>query len=43
MTGIMNDWAMSMIEDNLETPRDPSSVHALRESSKHGQEDKVKM
>ena len=25
-TGIMNDWAMSVIEDNLATPRDPSSV-----------------
>ena len=40
MTGIMSDWAMSMIEDNLATPRDLSSVQAWRESSKHGQEEK---
>ena len=26
MTGIMNEWAMSMIEDNSATPRVPSSV-----------------
>ena len=26
MTGIMSEWAMSMIEDNLETLRVPSSV-----------------
>ena len=26
MTGIMSEWAMSMIEDNLAPPRDPSSV-----------------
>ena len=26
MTGIMSDWVMSMIEDNLANPRDPSSV-----------------
>ena len=36
MTGIMSDWAMSMIEDNLATPRELSSVLAWRESSKHG-------
>ena len=40
MTGIMNDWAMSRIEDNLATPRDLRSVRAWRESSKHGQEEK---
>ena len=27
-TGIMSEWAMSMIEDNLATPRVPSSVQA---------------
>ena len=26
MTGIMSEWAMSMIEDNLVTPRDSRSV-----------------
>ena len=26
MTGIMSEWAMSMIEDNVATPRDPSLV-----------------
>ena len=40
MTGIMSEWAMSIIEDNLETPRDPSSVQEWRESSKQGQEEK---
>ena len=40
MTGITNDWSMSMIEDNLATPRDPTSVREWRESSKHGQEEK---
>ena len=40
MTGIMSEWAMSMIEDNLETSRVPSSVQAWIESSKHGQEEK---
>ena len=28
MSGIMSDWAMSMIEDNVATPRDPSSIRA---------------
>ena len=28
MTGIMSEWVMSTIEDNLETPRDPRSVRA---------------
>ena len=40
MTGIMSEWVMSMIEDNLETPRVPSSVRAWIQSSKHGQEEK---
>ena len=40
MTGITSEWAVSTIEDSLETPRDPSSVRAWRESSKHGQEEK---
>ena len=26
MTGITSDWAMNMIEDNVATPRDTSSV-----------------
>ena len=39
-TGIMSDWAMSTIEDNVATPRDMSSVRVWRESSKHGQEEK---
>ena len=41
MTGVMNEWAVSMIEDNLVTPRDTSSVQAWRDSSKHGQEEEV--
>ena len=40
MTGIMSDWVMSTIEDNLATPRDPSSVQAWIESSRHGKEEK---
>ena len=39
-TGIMSEWAMSMIEDNLATPRVTSSVRAWIEFSNHGQEDK---
>ena len=39
-TGIMSEWVMSMIEDNLATPRVTSSVRAWIESSKHGQEEK---
>ena len=39
-TGIMSEWLMSMIEDNLATPRVPSSFHAWIESSKHGQKEK---
>ena len=40
MTGIMSEWAMRMIEDNLATLRVPSSFQAWIESSKHGQEEK---
>ena len=36
MTGIMSDWVMSMIEDNVATLRYPSSVQAWIESSRHG-------
>ena len=43
MTGIMSDWVMSMIEDNMATLSDPISVQSWRESSKHGQEEEVKM
>ena len=39
-TGIMSDWAMSMIEDNLATPRDPRSFRAWIEYSKHEHEEK---
>ena len=40
MTGIMSEWVMIMTEDNLATPRVPSSVRAWIESSKPGQEEK---
>ena len=33
-TQVMNEWAMSTIEDNSATPRDLSSVRAWMESSK---------
>ena len=33
MIGIMNEWAMSMIDDNSATPRVTSSVRAWMESS----------
>ena len=39
-TGIMSEWAMSTIEDNLATPRVTSSVQAWIESSKYGKEEK---
>ena len=39
--GITSDWAMCMIEDNLATPRDPRSVLSWRDSSTHGQEEKI--
>ena len=38
-TGIMSDWEMSMIEDNLATQRHPSLVCAWIESSTHDQEE----
>ena len=40
MTGIMSEWAMITIEDNLATPREPSSVQPWIESSKHGEDEK---
>ena len=40
MTGIMSEWARSTIEDNLATPRVPSSDRSWIEFSKHGQEEK---
>ena len=40
MTGIMSEWVMRTIEDNLATPRVLRSVQAWIESSKHGQEEK---
>ena len=39
-TQVTNEWAMSTIEDNLATPRFPSSVRAWMESSKHGEDEK---
>ena len=39
-TGIMSEWVMSTIEDNLAAPRVLISVQAWIESSKHGQEEK---
>ena len=42
MTQVTNKWAMSMIEDNSATPRDPSSVRAWMESSKYGEYKKRK-
>ena len=40
MTGIMSEWAMITIEDNLATPRVPRSVLSWIESSKYVQEEK---
>ena len=40
MTGIISDWVMSMIEDNVETRIEPRSVQGWRQSSKHGQEER---
>ena len=40
MTGIMNEWVMSSIEDNLSTPMVMISVRAWIESSNHGKEEK---
>ena len=39
-TQVTNEWAMSTIEDNAATPRDPSSVRAWMESSKYGEYEK---
>ena len=40
MTQVMNEWAMSTIEDNSETPRDLSSDRSWMESSKYGEVEK---
>ena len=40
MTQVTNEWMMSMIEDNLATPRVLSSIRAWMESSKHGEDEK---
>ena len=40
MTGIMNDFAMSTIEDNVATLSDTSSFPAWTESTKHKQKEK---
>ena len=42
-TQVTNKWAMSTIEDNSATPREPSSVRAWRESSKYGEYEKVEI
>ena len=39
MTGITTEWVMSMIEDNLATPRVLRSAREI-ESSKHGDDEK---
>ena len=39
-TGIMSEWVMRTIEDNLATPRVPRLVRVWIESSKHGQDEK---
>ena len=39
-TGIMSEWAMSTIEDNLATPRFSRSVQAWIESKKPGEDEK---
>ena len=40
VTGIMSEWTMSMIEDNLGTSRAPSLVQEWIEPSRHGEEEK---
>ena len=40
MTGIMSEWEMSTIEDNLTTPRALSSVQKWIEFLKHGEDEK---
>ena len=37
MTQVMNEWAMSTIEDTSATPRDPTSVRVRMASSKYGE------
>ena len=39
-TQVMNEWAMSTIEDNSATPRAPSSVRAWMETSRYGEDEK---
>ena len=39
-TQVMNEWAMSTIEDNSATPRVPRSVRSWMESSKYGEDEK---
>ena len=39
-TQVMNEWAMSTIEDNSATPREPRSVRVCMESSKYGEYEK---
>ena len=39
-TQVMNEWATSMIENNLATPRFPRSVQAWMESSKYEEDEK---
>ena len=40
MTGIMSEWVISTIEDDLATLRVPSSIRAWRESSRHREDEK---
>ena len=42
-TGITSEWAMSMIEDNLATPRVPSSFRAWTELSSMDNKRKVEI
>ena len=39
-TQVTNEWAMSTIEDNSVTPKEPSSVRAWMEMSKYGEYEK---
>ena len=39
-TQVTNEWAMSTIEDNSATPRDPRSVRVWMDSSKYGEYEK---
>ena len=40
MTQVMNEWAMSTIDDNSATPTFLSSVRAWMESSKYGEDER---